>query len=239
MASRRSGLDLTLARVEDGEAGGDLPGWATRSVGQTNVRGTVGGLLDAFAVARGSGDVMRAISRQDASLKSARTLPSPVLRLIEEIRSEAAADAAREAGEMASAMGLPQAAAPGRRVNPRGTMPSTQVLRGFTNLSRTERTQGQQGLGADRLMGLVRRLQQLVFLADNQKSEALRQVRLAEDNAAARAEGQAAATQSGDSQSHQVDVDALAQEVTSAVQKELEHMSARQQDDPGNRSLRF
>ena len=140
---------------------------------------------------------------------------------------------------MASAMGLPQAAAPGRRVNPRGTMPSTQVLRGFTNLSRTERTQGQQGLGADRLMGLVRRLQQLVFLGDNQKSEALRQVRLAEDNAAARAEGQAAATQSGDSQSHQVDVDALAQEVTSAVQKELEHMSARQQDDPGNRSLRF
>jgi len=95
---------------------------------------------------------------------------------------------------------------------------------------------GQDGLGADRLMKLVRKLQQLVFLADSQRDAAMRQVRLAEDSASARAEGQAAPTQSGDSKSHQVDIEALSQEVLQHVQRELESRSERRQEEPDNRS---
>ena len=96
-------------------------------------------------------------------------------------------------------------------------------------------TGGTQGIGADRLMNMVRRLQGLVFLADHQRDEALRQVRLAEDSAAARAEGQAAPTQSGDNRANEVDVDALAQEVMQVVQREMELRSERRQDDPENK----
>lgn len=232
---RRGPLTETLGAVGTGELGPTLPGWAHRSVGETRVRGTVGGLMDALARAKSPTEVVRAMDRRDASVRSNRTLPAPVLRLIEEIRSEAAAEAEASAQEMAAALGLPTPAASRRRGGTRSSSQS-QVFRGFTNLSQTKRTEGQDGLGADRLMKLVRKLQQLVFLADSQKDAAMRQVRLAEDSASARSEGQAAPTQSGDSKSQQVDVDALAQEVMQHVQRELESRSERRQDDPDNRT---
>lgn len=231
----RGGLTDTLGAVGTGELGPDLPGWAHRSVGETRVRGTVGGLMDALARARSPDEVVRAMDRREASVRSNRTLPAPVLRLIEEIRSEAASEAEASAAEMAAAMGLPTPVASRRRGSTRQTT-SSQVFRGFTNLGQTKRTEGQDGLGADRLMKLVRKLQQLVFLADSQRDAAMRQVRLAEDSASARSEGQAAPTQSGDAKNQQVDVEALAQEVAQHVQRELESRSERRQDDPDNRT---
>jgi len=87
-------------------------------------------------------------------------------------------------------------------------------------------------------MGLAKRLQQLIDMAEGQnRSGARREVRMAEDSAAARAEGQGASIAEESSEDATLDVTALTQEVTEAVQRELEMRQERRLEDPNGRSI--
>lgn len=233
---RRAGFNQTLDAVDSGQGTQGLPSWAQRTTGRrAGVTATAGSLLDALHAARGPGEVIAAVNRQAPTRDSARTLPTPVLRLLDEIRAEAAAslESASSSSEASSAGG---GARQGSRTAGPRPVSTTRVFSGFTNINRMARAKTTQGVGEDRLMKLTRRLQSLIFLAEGRKADAMKEVRLAEDSAAARAEGQAAPTQSGDAKASQVDVDALAQEVLQVVQRELEARSERRAEDPENKT---
>ena len=78
----------------------------------------------------------------------------------------------------------------------------------------------------------MRRLQDLIHLAEdqNRRAEAQSQVRMAEDTAQARAEAQAT-SESRSPAAHKVDVDALGREVLDIVTKEMELRRARRMED--------
>lgn len=103
-------------------------------------------------------------------------------------------------------------------------------MRGFTNLSVGARPV--EGVGQNKITKLAAKLQQLILLAENQQRDAARrQVRMAEDNSHARAEGQGAPSSPGSTGNRQVDLEALAHEVTEAVLQEIEQRRARRQED--------
>jgi hypothetical protein len=84
-----------------------------------------------------------------------------------------------------------------------------------------------------RLMKLVRKLQSLIHLAENSHlADAQRQVRMAEDSAAARAEGQAPIKEATSSEGkRKLDIEAFGREVTEIVTKEIEHRRSRRMED--------
>lgn len=233
-------LGRTLGAVEDGHPGAELPIWAQRAAGGSRVNGNSGGLLETLARAKEPADVIRAIERGESSLRGGVSrIPAPVLRLLDEIRAEAGEVANVEAqAALEGATGQTvNTVSQERGTRARGARATSRVYHGYTNLNPTRPSMGVDGLGPDRLMKLVRRLQQLIFLADGQRDDALRQVRLAEDSAAARSEGQAAPTQAGDSRSKQVDIEALAHDVLDKVHEIQESRGQRRLDDPDNRSV--
>ena len=108
----------------------------------------------------------------------------------------------------------------GRSQAPRST---TRVVRGMTSLS--PRSQGAQGASSNQISKLARRLQSLIDTAEGigaDRSSARRQVRMAENSAAAKAEGQGAVGEESKTRESQADIDALEREVLSAVTRELE-----------------
>jgi len=91
---------------------------------------------------------------------------------------------------------------------------------------------------SDRVSKLAKRLQELIAMAENQNRGGARQeVRMAEDSAAARSEGQSAPTDAGDTGDQAADIDTLAREVTEQVTRELEMRRERRQEDPDGRSI--
>jgi hypothetical protein len=88
--------------------------------------------------------------------------------------------------------------------------------------------------GEDKLSKLVRRLQDLIHLAEDQNrlAAARSEVRMAEDSAQARAEGQAGPGSAVENTAVQKqDIEALGREVLDAVAKELELRRARRMED--------
>ena len=90
----------------------------------------------------------------------------------------------------------------------------------------------------DNVSKLAKRLQDLIAMAENQNRGGARQhVRMAEDSAAAKAEGAAAPTQAEDGRNVSADIDNLAREVTEHVTRELELRRERRQEDPDGRNI--
>ena len=223
----RSGYGATLSAVQEGQSGAFLPTWARRASGEPLVRDMAepvakatpkGELIQSLARASSPEEVIRLMADRGSTTPSAQaSLSAPVLKVIEQIRTEA--HRVDEAIENRSAQGRRRTQS-GRGQKPRST---TRVVRGFTSLSPRARTS--QGTGADQISKLARRLQTLITAAEGTgagRSAARRQVRMAEDSAAARAEGQAAADKGGKTRESQADIDALQREVLSAVTRELE-----------------
>ncbi len=88
-----------------------------------------------------------------------------------------------------------------------------------------------------KVSALAQRLQQLINIAETNRDSARGEVRMAEDSAGARAEGSAAPSAEGSTHDASVDVDALAQEVTDAVTRELEMRQERRLEDPSGRGI--
>ena len=104
-----------------------------------------------------------------------------------------------------------------------GVRSTTRVVRGMTGLNPRSGTDRSRSAASDRVSKLAKRLQELIAMAENQNRGGARQeVRMAEDSAAARAEGQSAPTDAGDTGDQAADIDTLAREVTEQVTRELE-----------------
>ncbi|RME29011.1 MAG: hypothetical protein D6798_01090 [Deltaproteobacteria bacterium] len=226
----RLSLARTLGAVEDGVDDPGMPTWARRASGEPLIHREER-FIDALARAEEPEEVVRIIYERAArgGLGASSGLPAPVIKVIEQIRSTAAAidpDAA------------PARSAPGtdaevvRRANRSRSAPrsSARVVRGFTPLRSRGTATRRDGVGADKLSKLSRRLQELILLAERQRGAARQQVRMAEDSAAARAEGQASPGGAEGGSEKKIDIEALGREVLEVVTMELELRKQRSQE---------
>jgi hypothetical protein len=85
---------------------------------------------------------------------------------------------------------------------------------------------------------LIRRLQQLVHIAETDRRvlEAQRRVRMAEDSAPARAEGSASPSTASTAGSAPVDLDTLGRDVLTEVTRQFQARNERRQEDPDVRN---
>ena len=94
-------------------------------------------------------------------------------------------------------------------------------------------------MGDDKVMKLAKKLQSLIDLAEGRgdRNAARRQVRMAEDSAAARGEGQSSPQAADGGQASSVDIDALTREVVEAATRELDQRRERRQEDSDERGF--
>ena len=228
-AQPASGLSGLLQEVERGASDAHLPVWARRASGRPLITGTPGGLVSALSRASSEEDVVRVLVEEGRDVVTASTLPKPVTEVIKQIRSEATAqvrDAQVQAERELSEAGAPRSEQVARR------QASARVVRNMNTLRGRSRTQS--GVGPDQVSRLAKKLQGLIHLAEGvgDRDAARRQVRMAEDSAAARAEGQGGdSTRPDTGLQDQVDIDALSREVLEAVSRELELRRERRQED--------
>jgi hypothetical protein len=240
----RPDLRSVLGAVDQGHAERGLPVWARRASGEPLARGTGGDFVQSLASARSEEDVVRVIVEQGGALNQvSSTLPRPVIQVIEHIRSEARAeleDRFSQARGSAAAEGtLPDATRTRREPRHAATRENVQVVKALTGLKAGGGARKAQGVGDDRVMKLARKLQQLIHLAEGagDRDAARRQVRMAEDSAQARAEGQGPGGTAEGGSTKQVDIEALGREVLEMVSRELEMRRERRQEDPDGRNV--
>ena len=229
---RRVGFDHTVQGVGAGRVDSEMPIWAQRATGAPRIRGSED-LVDALAKAAKPDEVVQVLMERSSEMSTvASTLPTPVIQVINQIQTEA--------GKVAEEAAAPEpVAATSGRVRPsdRGQVRSSaRVIRGMTGL-RPSSGASRSSAGTQKVTALAQRLQQLIEMAERNRDSARREVRMAEDSSAARAEGSAAPAMDDGVQDSSVDVDALAQEVTEAVTRELEMRQERRLDDPTGRSI--
>jgi hypothetical protein len=232
----RPDLYRTLGGLWSGAAMPELPAWADRSVTPSRVR-SVGELIDGLVGARDPEQIIKVILQDGGRVRPSMGLPAPIVEVIQQIRGQAdrVEQGAMRAAAQASAEGGAAAGAPLLRGRGRSRS-SAKVVRGFTGLNRSASTaNAMQGVGDDKMMKLVKKLQSLIHLAENQRglSDAQRQVRLAAADApSARATDGAGDKGSAEAAAKQnVDIEALAREVLETVNRELELRRERRPED--------
>jgi hypothetical protein len=207
--------------VNDGAPGTAAPIWAQRSTGAPRIKGT-GDLVEALAKADDPEQVLQVVLERSAEMKTmASSLPAPMAQLLSAM-----------SGEARRATGPETSAPVNRGPRPRTARSSTRVANRFVGLRRRASGTSVDGVGADRIMGLAKRLNELILLAESGQRDAARsEVRMAEDSAAARAEGNAEPAQATNRRDLNIDIDALGREVLEAVSRELELRRERRQED--------
>ncbi|NOY26089.1 MAG: hypothetical protein GXP62_09475 [Oligoflexia bacterium] len=223
---------MTLGAVDQGVSDGVLPTWAQRASGRPLIR-REDQFITALARATDPEEIVRVIYQRAArgGMTAASTgLPAPVIQVIEQIRTVAERVALGDSG---SARGGPGSDAEiVRRSGVRGETPRSTAARGagMTALRSGGAATRRSGLSASGVSKLSKKLQQLILLAQRQRQAARQQVRMAEESAAARAEGHASAGASEGGNDKQIDVEALGREVLEVVSMELEMRKARSQE---------
>ena len=232
---QRLPLSWTLEAVEARSDHQALPNWARRSSGELLPRPSSAnqGLIAALARASDVEEVVRVIfERSKTPAPRLSRMPSPVIQVIQQLRKESAA--AEQASAQPAAQTERQMTAATTRTarSPRKARSTARVVRGVTGLRSISTAQGVQGVGDDRVMKLAKKLRELIHLAEHQGRDAARQgVRMAEDSAAARAEGQSSPSQpEGGGNKRQIDIDALGREVLEEVQRLTEMRRERSLD---------
>jgi hypothetical protein len=222
--------------VGSGRTDAGLPVWAQRASGRPLVRGTPGSLVHALARADSAEDVVRVIVQQGEAAVANSTLPRPVTEVIGQIRDEAA-DEVRRARAAADRTAQSSDADAATVSQARAT---ARTLRGMTGLRKGRAARAASGVGADQVSRLAKKLQGLIHLAEGvgDRDAARRQVRMAEEHADARAEGQGAgASRPADDVQDKADIDALTSEVLEAVNRELEMRRERRQEESDGSSF--
>lgn len=242
----RPGLGETFdALSQDQSDASSMPVWARRASGEPldfSAAARAGGDLFAnLARARRPEDVVRVIVSQGHELQTiASSLPQPVIEVIETIRQEARkdlqqrVDAARRGEPRESRQAAAAPEAKGLQSSP-SRAPNVKMVRSLKAAGRKPGARRAAGVGGDRVMKLAQRLESLIHIAEGSgdRDAARRQVRMAEDSAAARAEGQGGAGASGaGNKSKKLDVEALSLEVLSMVEQELKTRRERRPEDP-------
>jgi hypothetical protein len=232
---RRVGFDHTVRGVGSGRVDSEMPIWAQRATGAPRIRGSED-LVDALVKAGRPDEVVQVLMDRSSEMSTvASSLPSPVIQVIQQIQTEAGKVADDLAAEQASQ--ATQGSFGRARPDDRGRVRSSaRVIRGMTGL-RPNAGSRSSGGGMQKVSALAQRLQQLINIAETNRDSARGEVRMAEDSAGARAEGSAAPSAEGSTHDASVDVDALAQEVTDAVTRELEMRQERRLEDPSGRGI--
>ncbi len=234
-SASRQPLEERLHGVAVGAPDRAAPSWAVRSDGAPQVR-SPGGLFEALARATSTEEIVRVIySRADGVRETPLAKEAPVVQVIEQIRQEVRREqAATETATRASRLDAPSTTTiRGGYVQP--VKSTTRVNRGgVRGVGATTRSVA-AGSGDDRIMKLVKKLQGLIHLAEaeGRLADARSQVRMAEDSASARAEGQGpvGTTKDGGERGQKQDIDALGREVLEVVTRELEFRRSRRTED--------
>jgi len=234
--ARTQDLGSTLHGVSVGAPAAEAPNWANRSSEERTGIRTVDGLVQALARASSVEDVVRVIvERSEGRMEMPKVLANPFNEVVQQIRSEAKAEAKAAVGQT-----LPEP--PVTRPS-RVAAPATEQIRPVRSSASSFRHGGRtiaasarsvEGGENSRIMKLVRKLQGLIHLAEEERklSDARRQVRMAEDNAAARAEGQAPMGRGANpAEQRRVDIEALGREVTEIVANEIASRRSRRMED--------
>lgn len=237
LARRLHGLSVSGApNAED-------PSWSSRADGTSRVH-SVSGLFEALARARDTEEVVRVLFLRADGLRDApAAVRAPVQAVVDEIRQEVA----RTTGEgRASTLTAPATeplrphAAAAEAATPSGPSGRRPVRSAAVREAPTRVTAAWRGAlsvrsGDERVMRLVRKLSELVHLAEaeHRRSDARKQVRMAEDSQEARAEAGHGAPRAGaPAPDEKVDVDALVRAVVHAVTEELSSRRQRRSEDP-------
>ncbi|MDP2315632.1 MAG: hypothetical protein Q8P41_22220, partial [Pseudomonadota bacterium] len=231
----RQPLEERLHGVAMGAPEAAAPSWAARSDGAPRVR-SPGGLFEALARATSTEEIVRVIyARADGLRETPLAQSAPVVQVVEQIRQEVRREqAAAETATRASRLDAPSATViRGSSVTP--VRSTTRVNRGgVRSVSATARSVA-AGSGDDRVTKLVKKLQGLIHLAEaeGRLADARAQVRMAEDSASARAEGQGPVGTSKEpgEKGQKQDIDALGREVLEVVTRELEFRRSRRTED--------
>ncbi|MBM4393677.1 MAG: hypothetical protein FJ090_21335 [Deltaproteobacteria bacterium] len=228
-------MESTLIDMaSDAPPAGAAPNWAQRAEGRPMVR-SAQGLFDSLARATTAEQVVAVIAQRAGGFAGSVPLTEPMREVVEQIRQEISAPA-EIAEPVVLATRAPEVEAPratvlrGTRVEPvRG---SARTSRGNVRPVRSSAVVRGPGGGDDRISKLVKRLTDLIHLAEDQRrlSEAQSQVRMAEDTAAARAEGSAPLGQSS-AGGVKLDIERFAREVLEVVNRELELRRERRMED--------
>ena len=155
-------------------------------------------------------------------LVDAQGLPAPL------------ADLARQLGqEIRRAASAKQVAKDPSVARPTGR-PSAAEERARHALTKVVKSPGSAPVVSLASQRLIRRLQNLVHIAevDRRRLEAQRHVRMAEDTAQARAEGSGSPSSDGETNQEPVDLDTLSREVLMAVTSIRDSRTERRQEDP-------
>jgi hypothetical protein len=237
----RAPLEQRLGSVSEGRTDG-ATGWMDRAEGSPRIR-SVSGMLGALARASTAEEVVRVIAaRAEPGLAApaAAALPlDPVAaQVIAQVRDEARREVAETVTLSApetrdSRLPAPEASMLRPPAGSAWQGPQLGASRPRRVAAAVSRGRASSG-GEDKLSKLVRRLQDLIHLAEDQNrlAAARSEVRMAEDSAQARAEGQAGPGSAVENTAVQKqDIEALGREVLDAVAKELELRRARRMED--------
>lgn len=231
-APSRPDLGVTLGAVDQGVTDSRLPTWAQRASGEPLIR-REDQFIDALARASDPEEIVRVIYQRalrGGMTAAATGLPAPVIQVIEQIRTVAgqvdlSADDRLRGGPGSDAEVVRRSGA--RRQAPRST---ARIAGGMTALRSRGSAPRRNGVGADGISKLSKKLQQLILLAERQRQAARQQVRMAEDSASARAEGHASPGSGEGGNDKQIDIEALGREVLEVVSMELEMRKVRSQE---------
>ncbi|MCB9776966.1 MAG: hypothetical protein H6742_00205 [Alphaproteobacteria bacterium] len=232
----RPSFAMTTAAAHAGMDSSGLPVWARRASGEPLIHREEQ-FVDALARASTPEDIVRVIyKRAEAGALSAGAsgLPAPVLNVIHQIRSvaDAVSAAPPDLGGDSPMDGPGSDLEVVRRARGETRSPSAAsapMARGSLLRVRGSASR-RSGVGADQISKLSKKLQQLILLAEKQRGAARQEVRMAEDSAAARAEGSSSPGQAEGGNNEKVDIDALGREVLEVVTLELEMRKQRSQE---------
>jgi hypothetical protein len=230
---RRTGFENTVNGVEQGLVHNEMPVWAQRSTGRPLIRDAKD-LVSELAKASAPEQIVQLLmSDGDSVRRATSSLPQPVIQVIQQIKTEAA----RSEHEVQEQFVTETETARRRGARSGGVRSTARVVRGMTGLKPGGSSRAASG-SMDKVSKLAKRLQELIAMAESQNRGGARQeVRMAEDSAAAKAEGAASPTQADDGRNVSADIDNLAREVTEHVTRELELRRERRQEDPDGRNI--
>jgi hypothetical protein len=214
-------LGDSLRLLSQGKSDIASPSWSDRAVGGTKIRAS-SELIRHLAQARDPEEIIRLIVDKGQDLTRESTLAAPVVEVIQQMKSEAAKMEAR------SSETTPRRGARSFSGN-RGPSRAARRVRGFQTLRGPGATSA-SGMGEDRVMKLAGKLRSLIHLAEveNRQGEARSQARLSADEAPS---VQTAAPVDAVESASDGDVEALIQEIVSAVNREMNLRRERRQED--------
>jgi hypothetical protein len=219
------------------------PGWAKRATSPSPMfrdipkaflrprLRTGGGLLTALARAGDAEDVVRVILERSADLGEAHALAPAAQRLLHCVADEAGQVAAAARGETTVRSATPLASSNVTLIRP---SPQSTTTPPSARLGTRSSATTTQGVGASKVMKLANKLMKLIHLAESDgRSDAHKQVRMADTPSDARSEGGAGSNSGEEFDEKTMNIKALRQDVLDAVLRALEDMRWRREDPDG------